>query len=99
MHLIDMNRKYPSSIIKTIVTGTLLLLPVFVNSMINDSYAQSQSMLAPLPTPPPALLGTLKVTTKVSGGNKMPSDFIISVFGNSPKPVRLPVHIQVPLSR
>ena len=42
--------------------------------------------LAPLPIPPPGLLGTLKVTTKVSGGNKIPSDFTITVSGNSPKP-------------
>src|SRR5437899_5519849 len=40
----------------------------------------------PLPIPSPGLLGTLKVTTKVSGGNKNPSDFTITVFGNSPKP-------------
>src|SRR5207245_621523 len=39
-----------------------------------------------LPIPPPGLLGTLKVTTKVSGGNKIPSDFTITVSGNSPKP-------------
>src|SRR5712691_2150468 len=50
---------------------------------------RNQSILpgpAPLPIPPPGLLGTLKVTTKVSGGNKNPSDFTITVSGNSPKP-------------
>ncbi|MDQ6862661.1 MAG: hypothetical protein M3044_02435, partial [Thermoproteota archaeon] len=49
----------------------------------------NQSILpgpTPLPIPPPGLLGTLIVTTKVSGGNKNPSDFTITVSGNSPKP-------------
>ena len=36
--------------------------------------------------PPIGLLGKLIVTTKVSGGNKIPSDFTITVSGNSPKP-------------
>ncbi|HET7148827.1 MAG TPA: hypothetical protein VFI73_10055, partial [Candidatus Nitrosopolaris sp.] len=39
-----------------------------------------------LPIPPPGLLGTLIVTTKVSGGNKNPSDFTITVSGDSPRP-------------
>jgi hypothetical protein len=80
---------------KTIVAGTILLFPVFSNSITNYSYAQNQSMPTPLPiappkipapTPPPQLLGTLKVTTKVLGGNNVPSDFITTVLGNSPKP-------------
>jgi hypothetical protein len=40
----------------------------------------------PLPVPPPGLFGTLKVITKVSGGNSIPSDFNITVSGNGPKP-------------
>src|SRR5436190_968021 len=40
----------------------------------------------PSPPPPPGLLGTMIVTTKVSGGNKKPADFTITVSGNSPKP-------------
>ena len=92
-----MNRKIPPPFIKAIVAGTILLLPIFVNSMINYSYAQNESgpiplpiphpkIPSPVPTPSPGLLGTLKVITKVSGGNKMPSDFTIAVYGNSPKP-------------
>ncbi len=87
-----MNRKVTSPIIKAIVSGTILLLLVFANSM-DYSYAakkntpvQNESKPTPLPIPPPGLLGTLKVTTKVSGGNNIPSDFTITVFGNSPKP-------------
>jgi Prealbumin-like fold domain len=41
---------------------------------------------APPPVPTPGLLGTIKVTTKVSGGINKPSDFTITVSGNSPKP-------------
>src|SRR5207245_998214 len=40
----------------------------------------------PLPIPSPGLLGTLKVTTKVSGCKKNPSDFTITVSWNSPSP-------------
>lgn len=39
-----MNRKIASLIIKAVVAGTILLLPVIANSMINHSYAQNQSM-------------------------------------------------------
>ncbi|MFI5422938.1 MAG: hypothetical protein ACHQWH_03225, partial [Nitrososphaerales archaeon] len=91
-----MNKKISSPIIRAIATGTILLLLVFANSMMTDSYAAkknipvlNQSILpgsAPLPTPPPGLLGTLQVSTKVSGGNKNPSDFTITISGNSPKP-------------
>ncbi len=91
-----MNKKISSPIIKAIATGTILLLLVFANSMMTDSYAAkknipvlNQSILpgsAPLPIPPPGLLGTLQVSTKVSGGNKNPSDFTLTVSGNSPKP-------------
>src|SRR5712691_1979413 len=97
----SLNKKISSPIIKAIAAGTILVLLVFSNSMISNSiisnsYAakkntqvRNQSILpgpAPLPIPPPGLLGTLKVTTKVSGGNKNPSDFTITVSGNSPKP-------------
>src|SRR5712691_6592205 len=97
----SLNKKISSPIIKAIAAGTILVLLVFSNSMISNSiisnsYAakkntqvRNQSILpgpAPLPIPPPGLLGTLKVTTKVSGGNKIPSDFTITVSGNSPKP-------------
>jgi hypothetical protein len=40
----SLNRKNSSPIMKTIVAGTLLLLPIFANSMINYSYAQNQNM-------------------------------------------------------
>jgi hypothetical protein len=38
------NRKISSLIMKTIMGGTILLLPVIANSMINYSYGQNQSM-------------------------------------------------------
>ena len=92
----SLNKKISSPIIKAIATGTILVLLVFANSMMTDSYAAkknipvlNQSILpgpTPLPIPPPGLLGTLQVSTKVSGGNKNPSDFTITVSGNSPKP-------------
>ena len=40
----------------------------------------------PSPIPPPGLLGTIKVLTKVSGGDSKPSDFTITVTGNNPNP-------------
>jgi hypothetical protein len=40
----SLNRKNSSPIMKTIVAATLLLLPVFANSIINYSYAQNQNM-------------------------------------------------------
>jgi len=92
----SLNKKISSPIIKAIATGTILVLLVFANSMMTDSYAAkknipvlNQSILpgpTPLPIPLPGLLGTLQVSTKVSGGNKNPSDFTITVSGNSPKP-------------
>jgi hypothetical protein len=97
----SLNNKISSPIIKAIAAGTILVLLVFANSMMSHSYAAkkntpvlNQSILprpGPFPItppeiPPPGLLGTLKVITKVSGGNKNPSDFTITVSGNSPKP-------------
>ena len=38
------------------------------------------------PIPPPGLLGTLEVTTKVLGGSNKPSDFTITVSGKGPSP-------------
>ena len=91
----SLDKKISPPIVRAIAAGIILVLLVFANSMMSYSYAakntpvRNQSILpgpAPLPTPPPGLLGTLKVTTKVSGGNKNPSDFTITVSGNSPKP-------------
>src|SRR5207253_3154380 len=64
-------------------------IPVLNRSILPGPNGSSQppEIATPLPIPPPGLLGTLKVTTKVSGGNKNPSDFTITVFGNSSKPV------------
>jgi len=51
-----------------------------------NSSSPPPEILAPLPIPPPGLLGNLKVITKVTGGNKSPSDFTITVSGINPKP-------------
>src|ERR671922_80702 len=85
------NEKIPSPIMKLVAAGTVLLLLVFANSVQNYTYAaktHNETLPIPLPppVPPPGLLGALKVTTKVSGGNSIPSDFNITVSGNSPKP-------------
>src|SRR5919108_4206734 len=85
------NEKIPSPIMKLVAAGTVLLLLVFANSVQNYTYAaktrnETLPIPLPLPVPPPGLLGALKVTTKVSGGNSIPSDFNITVYGNSPKP-------------
>ncbi len=63
-------------------------IPVLNRSILPgpNSSSPPPEIPTPLPIPPPGLLGTLKVTTKVSGGNKNPSDFTITVFGNSSKP-------------
>src|SRR6266571_870415 len=63
-------------------------IPVLNRSILTgpNSSSPPPEIPTPLPIPPPGLLGTLKVTTKVSGGNKNPSDFTITVFGNSSKP-------------
>src|SRR6266487_4701359 len=63
-------------------------IPVLNRSILTgpNSSSPPPEIPTPLPIPPPGLLGTLKVTTKVSGGNKNPSDFTITVSGNSPKP-------------
>jgi hypothetical protein len=47
MDQISMNRKIPSRMREALMTGTILLLAVFANSMINYTYGQNQSMSAP----------------------------------------------------
>jgi hypothetical protein len=47
MDRISMNRKIPSRMREALMTGTILLLAVFANSMINYTYGQNQSMSAP----------------------------------------------------
>ena len=63
-------------------------IPVLNNSILPrpNSSSPPPEIPSPFPIPLPGLLGTLKVVTKVSGGNKNPSDFTISVSGDSPKP-------------
>jgi hypothetical protein len=92
----SVNKELSSPIMKALTAATILLVLISANSMMNYSYAatknspiQNESNLptpAPLPIPPPGLLGRLEVTTKVLGGNNKPSDFTITVSGKSPSP-------------
>jgi hypothetical protein len=85
-----------SPIIKALTTATILLVLISANSTINYTYAatkntpiQNESNLPtpiPLPIPQPGMSVTLKVTTKVLGGNNKPTDFTITVSGNRPSP-------------
>ena len=91
-----MTKKLFSPIIKALTAATILLVLISANSMMNYTYAatkntpiQNESNLPtpiPLPFLQPGLLGTLGVTTKVLSGNNKPSDFTITVSGNSPTP-------------